>query len=84
MKVRPGKATLSVLTNESDDVALYSYVSRDKTITPINFYNFLEKSEKIPSELHTIFRSYLIRDTSIKKIFLYNDIRSWEHVESVV
>ena len=45
LKVRPGKATLSVLTNESDDVALYSYVSRDKTITPINFYNFLEKAK---------------------------------------
>ena len=41
----------------------------DKTITPINFYIFLKKSEKIPNELHTIFRSYLIRDTSIKIIF---------------
>ena len=37
VKVGPGKATLGILTNESDDVALYSYVSRDKTITPINF-----------------------------------------------
>ena len=37
VKVGPGKATLGILTDESDDVALYSYVSRDKTITPINF-----------------------------------------------
>ncbi len=37
VKVGPGKATLGILTNESDDVALYSCVSRNKTITPINF-----------------------------------------------
>ena len=37
VKVGPGKATLCILTNESDDVALYSCVSRNKTITPINF-----------------------------------------------
>ena len=34
VKVGPG---LGILTNESDDVALYSCVSRNKTITPINF-----------------------------------------------
>ena len=48
VKVGSDKATLGMFTNESDDVALYSYVSRDKTITPINFKIILEKRRKNP------------------------------------
>ena len=48
VKVGLGKATLGILTNKSDNVVLYSYVSRDKTITPTKYKKNIEKSEKNP------------------------------------